>query len=40
MFNSPFGEANKSQPQPLSIDEADVVFVADAFSEHYVGVLN
>ncbi len=37
MFNSPFGEANKSQPQPLSIDEADVVFVADAFSEHYVG---
>ena len=35
MFNSPFGEAPK--PQQPSIEEAEIVFVADAFSEHYVG---
>jgi len=35
MFNSPFGEAPK--PQQPSIEEAEIVFVADAFSEHYIG---
>ena len=36
MFNSPFGK-KEDNSNLVDFDNSEVVFIADAFSEHYVG---